>query len=187
MDIGESALLTDLAMCINYYRLFSPGLYCCVHAPLQLTPQEFVRPGLVVMVNHGIHKQCHPGTDYDCFHGPPNFILDVFSNSESPEYQRRRKMFERAQVLEYVAVFCTEPVLWHWNRYHEGGYILVDTAAPDLIVSSALPGLWIPAEALAQRDWWAVMAATARGVSRVGHHHFMDTIWKPDQALPSQP
>ena len=26
LDVGQSALLTDIAMCINYYRLFSPGL-----------------------------------------------------------------------------------------------------------------------------------------------------------------
>src|SRR5437879_3532071 len=36
LDVGQSALLTDVAMCINYYRLFSPGLYCCIHAPLQI-------------------------------------------------------------------------------------------------------------------------------------------------------
>ena len=36
LDVGRSALLTDIAMCINYYRLFSPGLYCCIHAPVQL-------------------------------------------------------------------------------------------------------------------------------------------------------
>ena len=38
LDLGQSALLTDIAMCINYYRLFSPGLYCCVHATVQLSP-----------------------------------------------------------------------------------------------------------------------------------------------------
>jgi hypothetical protein len=45
-------------------------------------------------------------------------------------------------------------------------------------MSTALPGLWIPARALKHRDWWSVMGAIARGVSRVGHHDFMDTIWK---------
>jgi hypothetical protein len=49
-------------------------------------------------------------------------------------------------------------------------------------MSSALPGLWIPAQALKDRDWWAVMAAIGRGVSRVGHHEFMETIWKPEKS-----
>ena len=38
--------------------------------------------------------------------------------------------------------------------------------------------LWIPSHALKQHDWWAVMRAIARGVSRVGHHDLRDTIWK---------
>jgi hypothetical protein len=31
LDVGQSALLTDIAMCINYYRLFSPGWPFTVH------------------------------------------------------------------------------------------------------------------------------------------------------------
>jgi hypothetical protein len=45
-------------------------------------------------------------------------------------------------------------------------------------MSAALPGLWIPSSALRRRDWWALMGAIARGVSRLGHHEFMDAIWK---------
>jgi len=36
----------------------------------------------------------------------------------------------------------------------------------------------VPSSALKHRDWWVIMGAIARGVSRVGHHGFMDTIWK---------
>ncbi len=75
LDVGQSALLTDIAMCINYYRLFSPGLYCCVHATVQLDDDTRFCPGIIVQVNHGQFKQCEPD---DCFKGPPNFVLDVF-------------------------------------------------------------------------------------------------------------
>jgi hypothetical protein len=34
---------------------------------------------------------------------------------------------------------------------------------------------WL-SEALKHQNWWAIMAAIARGMSRVGHHQFMDTI-----------
>ena len=49
-------------------------------------------------------------------------------------------------------------------------------------MSAAMPGLWIPAHALKHRDWWAIMAAITRGESRVGHHDFMDAIWKADKS-----
>jgi hypothetical protein len=46
-------------------------------------------------------------------------------------------------------------------------------------MSTALPGRWVPSDALKHREWSAIMGAIARGVvSRVGHHDFMDTIWK---------
>jgi Putative restriction endonuclease len=179
LDIGESALLTDLAMCVNYYRLFSPGLYCCVHATVQLDETTRFRPGLVVQVNHGSLKQCEPGPDYDVFTGPPNFVLDVFPGNDWLDFEHRRDCYERHGVIEYVAVRHVEPIEWIWNRRIDGKFSFIETAADELIMSTALPGLWIPARALKERDWWAVMAAIARGVSRVGHHDFMDTIWKP--------
>ena len=182
IGVSESALLTDIAMCINYYRLFSPGLYCCVHAPLKLNTETHLRPGIIVMVNHGEHKQCDPGPQYDCFHGPPNFVLDVFPEHDVVDYDDRRSAFERAKVLEYVAVRNTDPVSWTWNRLERETFAELATADDEIIMSSALPGLWIPTFALKQRDWWSIMGAIARGVSRVAHHDFMQTIWRPDKS-----
>jgi hypothetical protein len=182
LGVSESALLTDIAMCINYYRLFSPGLYCCVHAPLQLGDETPWRPGIIVMVNHGKLKQCDPGPRYDCFYGPPNFVLDVFPEGELLDYQDRRSAFERAKVLEYVAVRLTDPVSWIWNRLVDEKFTEIETADNEYIMSTALPGLWIPTFAFKQRDWWSIMGAIARGVTRIGHHDFMDTIWKPESS-----
>ena len=63
LNIGRSALLTDIAMCLNYYRLFSPGLYCCVLAPVRLDSDDLIRPGVMLMVNYGTHKTADPDAD----------------------------------------------------------------------------------------------------------------------------
>ena len=175
LDVGLSALLTDIAMCINYYRLFSPGLYCCVHATVQLDDGTRFCPGIIVQVNHGPLKQCQPD---DVFKGPPNFVLDVFPEDDLLDYEHRRECFERAKVIEYVAVRLMEPLEWIWNRLIDGKFSEIKTADNELIMSTALPGLWIPSYALMHQNWWAIMGAIARGVSRVGHHEFMDTICK---------
>lgn len=172
LDVGQSALLTDIAMCINYYRLFSPGLYCCVHATVQFDDGTRFCPGIIVQVNHGPLKQCEPD---DVFKGPPNFVLDVFGD-DMLDYEHRRECFERAGVIEYVALRLAEPFEWIWNRLIDGKFSEIKTADNELIMSAALPGLWIPSYALKSGNWWAIMAAIARGVSRVGHHQFMDTI-----------
>jgi hypothetical protein len=179
LDVGQSALLTDIAMCINYYRLFSPGLYCCVHATVQLDDDTRFCPGVTVMVNHGQLKQCDPDESYERFKGPPNFVLDVFPGDDMLDYDHRRECFERHRVIEYVALRHTEPVEWIWNRLIDGRYSVVEAAEDELIMSTALPGLWISPHSLKHRDWWTIMGTIARGVSRVGHHDFMDTIWKP--------
>jgi hypothetical protein len=178
LDVGQSALLTDIAMCINYYRLFSPGLYCCVHATVQLDDGTRFCPGIVVQVNHGPLKQGEPDPSYNYFNGPPNFVLDVFPGDDLLDYEHRRECFERAHVIEYVAVRLMDPLEWIWNRLIDGKFSEIKTADNELIMSAALPGLWIPTHALKHQNWWAVMGAIARGVSRVGHHELMDTICK---------
>jgi hypothetical protein len=179
LDVGQSALLTDIAMCINYYRLFSPGLYCCVHATVEPAEDTRFCAGIVVQVNHGRFKQCEPD---HAFKGPPNFVLDVFPEDDLLDYESRRECFERAGVIEYVAVRLTDPIDWIWNRLIDGKFSEIETADHELIMSTALPGLWIPSYALMHRDWWTIMGAIARGVSRVDHHNFMDSIWKAGRA-----
>jgi Putative restriction endonuclease len=174
----QSALLTDLALCVNHYRLFTPGIYVCVHVPVQLDAQTRVVPGLVSMVNYGRLKQCEP-QDL-CFQGPPNFVLDVFVAGDLAEYHHRQRLFERFGVTEYVAVEDSETLKVHWNRLDSGQFQEIEQDAPGEIRSKALPGLWIPTDALARRDWWAILAAIERGVTRRGHHEFMETILHKD-------
>jgi hypothetical protein len=175
LTIGQSALLTDLVLCVNRYRLFTTGLYVCVHVPVLLDAETRVVPGLVAMINGGRLKQCEPSAQG--FQGPPNFVLDVFNRGERAEYERRRGLFERFGVTEYVAVEDTRSPTLHWNREDGGRFREVEADPDGLIKSQALPGLWIPTRALAARDWWAVLAAIERGCSRRGHHEFLETVW----------
>ena len=94
------------------------------------------------------------------------------------DYERRRACYERHGVIEYVAVRHTDPVEWTWSRFVGGQFKVIETADNEPIMSTALPGLWISPPALRHRDRWSVMGTIARGVSREGHHDFMDAIWK---------
>lgn len=176
ISIGHSALLTDLAMCLNWYRLASPGLYCCVHPTLELPNGHVVAPGVVVMVNHGAHKHATPEPEYERFRGAPNLIADVFPSASSEEYRDRRLRFTETGVGEYLAVFDTQPLTWRWHTATDSGFDLL-TADDGVLQSLALPGLWFPEKALASRDWWTIMATITRGVTRRGHHYFMHAIW----------
>ena len=178
LTVGQSALLTDVAMCINYYRLFTPGCYCCTLVPVQLDADTRLCPGLMAMVNYGKSKQCAVDPSQQYFIGPPNFVLDVFPRNDLQDYEHRRSCFERAGVVEYVALQDTEAPTCFWNRLVDGRFTLIETDDPGIIGSSSLPGLWMPTGALKNRDWWSIMAAIAQGVSRQPHHEFMEAIWR---------
>jgi hypothetical protein len=164
LGVHRSALLTDLALCINRYRLFSPGFYVCVLTRVQLTPEESEVPGLVAMVNYGSKKQC--SVRDEVFHGPPNFIMDVFDSPDDADFLRRRERFAKARVHEYLVAFQGEGVHYRWHRNVAGEFQLVEPDEDGVLRSHALPNLWMPLQALQERDWWRVLGCIERGVSR---------------------
>jgi hypothetical protein len=164
LGVNQSALLTDLALCVNRWRLLSPGWYVCVMARIELTPTEWEVPGLTAMVNYGRMKQCEVRDEV--FHGPPNFVLDVFNREDDEDFVRRRERFSQHGVREYVAAFDRAPVTLLWHRLDAGRYRLLEPDDDGIIRSHAVPNLWIPLNALQDRDWWAVIGCIDRGVSR---------------------
>ncbi len=179
-DINQSAMLVDMTTCLNHYRLSTPGIYVCIHPQVQLSNDVLITPSLIAQVNSGPLKQCQTGEesgDYDRFFGPPNFVFDVFRKDQREIYESRRSLFERSGVIEYVAWFTTEKKP-RWNRLIEGSYMAIDEDEPDLIKSSALPGLWMPIQAMAHQDIFSILAKIPQGVTRREHHDFMSTVWK---------
>jgi hypothetical protein len=176
LDIAQAATLADVASCINHYRMFTPGLYVCIHVPVRINESTRIIPGLIAQVNSGKFKQCDPG-DYHCFSGPPNFVFDVFRQEQREDYESRRKLFEQSGVIEYVVWFNSDK-LPIWNRLLGGKYHEIQEDQDGLIKSTSLPGLWIPVKALAERDCWSAMAKISHGITRREHHDFMATIWR---------
>lgn len=164
LGVHQSALLTDLALCINRYRLFSPGWYVCVLAKVQLSPEEWEVPGLVAMVNCGSKKQCE--VREEAFQGAPNFVLDVFYSKDDEDFLRRRARFCKYGVQEYVVALDSDPVTLFWHRLGPDGYQLVEPDGDGVIRSSVLPNFWLPLERVQHRDWWGVLGCIERGVSR---------------------
>jgi hypothetical protein len=164
LGVHRSALLTDLALCINRWRLLSPGWYVCVLARVQLSAEEWEVPGLVAMVNYGSKKQC--AVVDEVFHGPPNFVLDVFDSEDDADFARRRERFARHGVHEYLVAIQDEPVTILWHRLENGVFQFVQPDSDGVIRSQALPNLWIPLQAAQDRDWWQILGCIERGVSR---------------------
>jgi hypothetical protein len=177
-SIGKSATLTDIAMCINKYRILTPGLYACINIGVKINGQiEY--PDLIVMVNSGNKKQCEPDYENNYFNGPPNFIVDIEEDTSSAFLKNRKKLFAFSGVEEYLIVNEALTKI-EWNRLIKDEFQEIYPDDDGIIKSSGLPGLWIPINELKKRNYWAVMASIEHGTTRTGHHKLMQTIWKKD-------
>lgn len=174
--IGKAATLTDLGMCINYYRLQTVGLYACINVGVKIG-HELLYPDMMVMINSGRHKQCEPDFENDYFSGPPNFILDIHENPKSQFVKDCKELFATSGVEEYL-ILNEALTSIEWNRLAGDKFVKIKPDKEGMIKSSSLPGLWIPFSALQKRDWWSVMASIDQGITRREHHDFMNSIWK---------
>lgn len=175
-SIGKAALLTDLAMCINRYRMHSVGMFACIQASVQLG-NHTVYPDFMIMINAGPKKQAEVDFEKNCFIGPPNFILEIFSKDDVGRFQQRKALFETAGVQEYLVMDENLSAI-QWNCLRNGKYRLLKSDTKGVLKSEHLPGLWIPLEALKTRNFWNIMAAIDQGVTRKEHHVMMQSIWK---------
>lgn len=171
--IGKSAIITDLGMCINHYRLQTVGLYACINVGVKISNQ-LLYPDMIVMINSGRKKQCDPDYENDYFVGPPNFILEV--HDEPEVIKDRKQLYSVAGVEEYL-VINEQLTKIEWNRLIGDKFKKIKPDREGIIKSSSLPGLWIPIPALKKRDFWAIKACIEHGVTRRDHHELMHSIW----------
>ncbi len=172
-SIGKSAIITDLGMCINHYRLQTAGLYACINVGVKISNQ-LLYPDMIVMINSGRKKQCDPDYENDYFVGPPNFILEVHDEPEM--IKDRKQLYSVAGVEEYL-VMNEELTKIEWNRLIGDKFKKIKPDKEGIIKSSSLPGLWIPIPALKKRDFWAIKACIEHGITRRDHHELMHSIW----------
>ena len=175
-SLGKAALLTDLAMCFNRYRMHSVGMFACIQATVKLG-SDVLHPDFLIMINAGPKKQSEVDFENNCFIGPPNFILEIFSHDQLGHLQSRKSLFENSGVQEYLVIDEDLSTI-QWNRLRNGKYDLLEPDRKGVFKSEHLPGLWMPIEALKTRNFWNIMAAIDQGVTRKQHHVMMQSIWK---------
>lgn len=174
-SIGKSATLTDLAMCINEYRVRTIGLYVCINVGVKIDNQ-LLYPDMIVMINYGRKKQCDPDYKNDYFVGPPNFVLDIHEDANSQFIKERKNLFANSGVEEYLIV-NEELTKIEWNRLIGSEFKKIKPDRDGIMKSTSLPGLWIPIDALKERDNWTIMACIEHGLTRREHHELMQSIW----------
>ncbi len=173
--IGKSALLTDLGMCINHYRIRTVGLFCCIQVGVKIG-DELLFPDLMVAIGHGKRKQCEPDFEQNYFKGPPNFVMDIHNDLKSEWVKERKRLFASSGVQEYLLVNEDLSKI-QWNRLENKKYKSLKPDKEGLIKSTSLPGLWVSIPHLKKRDFLGIIGCIEHGLTRRDHHDLMDSIW----------
>jgi Uma2 family endonuclease len=99
-------------------------------------------------------------------------IVEVASNSTSIDLHAKRRDYEQAGVLEYVAILLRQRAVC-WFVLQEGRYQEVSTGGGGIFTSTIFPGLWLHAPALLRLDGQQVMDTLRQGLETPAHAAFV--------------
>lgn len=107
--------------------------------------------------------------------GPPEFIVEVASSSESIDLNAKRRDYERAGVLEYMVLAIRQQAV-RWFVLRNGVYQEMQADANGIFQSMVFPGLWLDQDALCQLDVAQVMATLHQGLESSEHTAFVQEL-----------
>lgn len=118
--------------------------------------------------------------------GPPEFVAEAASSSESIDLNGKRDDYERAGVGEYLAFLIrTRDVAWFARN--GGRFERLPPGDDGLIRSRQFPGLWLDAKALLNGNQRRLRAALDRGLASPKHAAFAASLAKPVKRRPRRP
>lgn len=101
--------------------------------------------------------------------GAPELVVEVALSSASQDLHRKKEVYRRHGVLEYLVVVLDPPGV-RWFRAEAGSF--VEAALGRVLRSQVFPGLWLDARALLAEDGARVARTLERGLASKDHAAF---------------
>jgi Uma2 family endonuclease len=158
---------------LSTYVAATPGTEAMDNATAILGDESEPQPdsSLYILPEYG--GQCRFVDEY--LTGAPEWLGEIASSSEAYDLHGKYRDYQRAGVLEYVAVLLREPVV-RWFVLHNRRY---EPLAPDeagVFRSVVFPGLWLDSVALLRNDAAAVLATLQQGLQSAEHAAFVQRL-----------
>jgi Uma2 family endonuclease len=142
-----------LGMLLQYYATRHPGLIVADNATVRLDNLNQPQPDLLMMRQGGQAR-----VDEDGFiSGAPELVAEIASSSAAYDLHQKKRTYQRAGVLEYLAWLADENRLV-WFILTDGEYVEIPAAEDGSLVSPGFPGLVIDAASLTSGDLAAALA-----------------------------
>lgn len=107
--------------------------------------------------------------------GPPEFLSEVATSTESYDLHAKKDEYERAGVKEYLAVALRQAqVLWFVRR--RGKFQALAPGADGILRSTVFPGLWLDPQALLKLDSRRISEVLRAGLASPEHAAFLNRL-----------
>jgi Uma2 family endonuclease len=107
--------------------------------------------------------------------GPPEFIGEIASSTESIDLHRKRDDYEREGVAEFLVAAVRQKRVF-WRQLNKGKYEPLAPEADGIIRSKIFPGLWLDPAALLRLDTPALLATLRQGLASPEHAEFVKKL-----------
>jgi hypothetical protein len=168
-DHGEPA--SDLGGWLFHYKLHTPGVRSPIDTTVKLGPYAEPQPDGQLRIPAELGGRTRVD-DSGFITGPPELVAEVARSSRSFDLNEKKGDYDRAGVLEYLAIEL-EPNLIHWFVRRGGRFVRLKPGSDGVYRSQVFPGLWLDPAALFAEDRRKLIRVLNRGLRTPEHAAFV--------------
>ncbi len=185
VDLGHQDLHAFLAGWLGFYATATPGCRPAGQGTWLMGERQVPEPDLTLRIPPELGGQS--GVEGEFPAGAPEFLVEVAVSSRSRDFGAKKRLYERAGVLEYlIAVPVWQEISWFERT--SSGFQAIEHDADGILRSRCFPGLWLHVPSLWDLDLPRMNEVLRQGLATPEHAAFVarlaDTLKVTSPLLP---
>lgn len=161
----------DLVAWAGVYRAATPGVIGSDNATVRLDLENEPQPDILLRLEPALGGKSY-STEDDYLEGAPEFVVEVAASSASYDMNKKKRMYARNGVREYLVAQAYEQRV-DWFVLRPEGYEALPPDEQGVVRSEVFPGLWLATEAVWQGDLRKMLAVLQEGLASAEHADFV--------------
>ncbi len=171
---------SDVIGWLSVYRAATPGVMVLDNATLRVDEENEPQPDAMMRLEPELGGRSWIDEE-DYVNGAPELIVEIAASSAALDLHKKKRLYERIGVQEYVAVQMYERRV-DWFALQGGQYQPLEPDEKGVLRSRVFPGLWLDPQALLKGDLARVLQVLQKGLASPEHAHFVERLKKKMKA-----
>ena len=159
---------------IGNYIAYTSGLSAGLNSTVMIDQDNEPLPDIVMLIKPEFGGQIRLDVE-GYIHGAPEFVADITDNIEIREWRKKRTVYRRNHVLEYIVWRVCDDAI-DWFAFRDGDCTLLQPDSNGILKSATFPGLWLDVAAMLQRDLAKVLVVLNQGLASPEHAAFVASL-----------